>query len=142
MIFIGIDPGRNTGVAIWDGPRQQFNKLTTLDFWGVIELIDRYKKVGTDYFKIVIENPGLNKPTFARKGESVKLAMNRSQKVGRNKEQAYLIIGYCKLHKIDFTEVRPTQTKWNADPFRRLTKYRGSTNEHNRDAARLVWKLK
>ena len=37
--------------------------------------------------------------------------------------------------------VDPTnnRTKLNAEQFKRITKYQGQTNEHNRDAAMLVY---
>lgn len=142
MIYIGIDAGRKTGVALWDAARQKFNRVSTLDFWGLINLLDQYREIGTDFFRVVIENPNLNKPTFARKGETRQMGMKRSQDVGRNKEQSFLIMEYCKNHKIPFTDIRPTQTKWSSETFKRLTGYTGRTNEHTRDAARLVWKLK
>jgi len=36
-IYIGIDAGKKTGVAVWD--REKFISIQTTDFWGAIDII-------------------------------------------------------------------------------------------------------
>jgi len=129
----------------------KFQRLATLDFWECIALLalirNKRKKAlesgrGNQYeYKIIIEDPGLNKPTFVPPGMSYPIALKKAQDVGRNKENAFLIIEYCKRNQIPFATLRPSAPKWKAKAFKKLTGYQGTTNEHNRDAARLVWKL-
>ncbi len=149
MIYIGIDPGRQTGIAEWNPHEQRFEDhgFHTVDFWGAIKFINDYIRAGCA-FKVVLENPNLNRPVFFPKPkpgqkpipEPVKL--KKAQDVGRNKEDAYLIQQYCELKGIECVEIRPATEKWNHKTFINLTKLSvKTTNEHVRDAARLVWKL-
>lgn len=147
MIYIGIDPGRQTGVAEWNPQQKKFEALSTTDFWGCIKLINDYIRGGC-VFKVILENPNLNRPVFFPTpkpgerplGEPVKL--KKAQDVGRNKEDAYLIQQYCEIKNIDCVEVKPTGSKWSHKTFINLTKLKvKKSNEHVRDAARLVWGL-
>jgi hypothetical protein len=162
--YLGIDPGRSTGICIYDPKRQGSNKIVQvklLDFWATIELIDNFKQymakpvevhstvIPFDYddreieFEVVIEDPQLNKPIFFPKNNTLPegVRMDKAQKVGRNKENAYLLIEYMQRKKIKFRQVQPKSSKWSENDLRIYTKYTGSTNEHNRDAIRLVWGL-
>jgi len=144
MKFIGIDCGRQTGWAEWEDRLDRFTKLETYDFWGAIDelsLVAAFNKLNDYETKVIIEDPGLNKPTFVPKGMPRNVALKKAQDVGRNKENAFLIIKYCEKYQIPFATLRPSAPKWNAETFKNLTKHQGRTNEHNRDAARLVWKL-
>lgn len=158
-LLIGVDPGRKTGIAIWNRAKKKYESLETTDFWGAANRILELNKKHEKMIQVVIENPGLNKPTFALPHEKEKIdtgiikrdytavysqmrmISKRSQDIGRNKENAYLLIELCRYRKIDCKEVRPVQKKWNAETFKRLTGYKERTNEHNRDAARLVFQL-
>lgn len=163
--YLGIDPGRNTGICIYNPKLKgtaRIVKVDTTDFWGVIDLIENFKKIVTrpavihetaipfDYqdeneieLEVVIEDPNVNKPIFFPKGkvlpESVK--MDKAQKVGRNKENAWLLMVYMERRKIKFRTMKPKQSKWSENDLKIYTKYTGSTNEHNRDAIRMVWGL-
>lgn len=154
---IGIDPGRNTGVAVWSKTERKLVKLITLDFWSVIDFLDTFVSsmqaqdwgalgihvpfMDVDY-EVVMEDPQLNETTFAR-GVEPKLMLKVAQDVGRNKEQAFLLIEWMKKRKIQFRTIQPKNRqrgggKWTADYFRKMTGWQGSSNEHTRDAARFV----
>lgn len=130
---IGVDPGKKTGVAIWDKKEKRIIGLTTTDFWGIIYTI----KYQTEPITVVIENPNLNKPTFDR-GANAKANTRISQNVGSNKREAELIIDYCKRNSVPCIEVRPNKAKWSQKEFEQVTGLKTRTNEHVRDAARLV----
>ena len=143
MIYIGIDPGRNTGIAEWNPHEKKFEGFTTTDFWGCIKLLGNYIR-GNCEFMVILENPNLNRPVFFPK--NIKLnepqKLKKAQDVGRNKENAYLIQEFCKVKGIKCIEVRPTMKKWTNDTFMNLSKLGlKQSNEHIRDAARLVWGL-
>lgn len=162
MIYLGIDCGRHTAIVKWDPQLRKFTDMETTDFWGGINYLMAQRKMAATYkykLSVVIEDPNINKPVFTppdldpvkllrskpRKFDEAKSAflrsMNIAQKVGRNKESAYLTIDFLKRKEIDFMTSRPIAPKWDAQEFKRLTGYEGRTNEHVRDAARLVWKL-
>ena len=62
-----------------------------------------------------------------------------AQNVGMNKKEADLLIKYCKKENIPYKAVKPTKSKVDAKYFKTLTKFQGSTNQHQRDAAMLVY---
>ena len=143
MIYIGIDPGRKTGIAVWSANEKKFLSLMTTDFWGCIKLISNYL-LSEFELTVVLENPNLNRPVFFPKAEkfSQLTKLKKAQDVGRNKEDAFLIQKYCESREIRCIEVRPTMSKWTHETFINLTKADlKRSNEHVRDAARLIWGL-
>lgn len=134
--YIGIDPGRNTGICIYSIKTKTIINLELRDFWGAVQIIDQLSNDAV----FIIEDPQLNKPVFNR-GLKVNSNLKVAQDVGRNKEQAYLLIEYMKMKNITFKQVRPSVEKWDHKYFVKLTKWQGTSNEHVRDAARLVWGL-
>ena len=140
MIYIGIDPGRNTGIAVWDSKSRSYVELKTGDFWDCMATIKKYWK-SPNPFRIVVENPNLNQPVWAGgTGLGMKQKLKIAQDVGRNKEDAYLIITWCERQGVDCTQMQPRDKKWNHKEFIQVTKLPlKRSNEHLRDAARLVF---
>lgn len=138
-LYIGIDPGRETGVAYWSTEQKKV-ELETMSFWDIIAEINRRFNDWED-IHVRIEDPNRNRPTFGKlKGGAL---ARKSQDVGRNKEHAYLIIQYCERHNIPYTAIQPTQKKWDHETFNNILKgINGQTftrtNPHQRDAARFV----
>lgn len=162
--FVGIDPGRNTGICVYDPKRkgpERIVRIMTFGFWDTIEFLENFEKrmelpvshhdtaIPFDFedneitFEVIIEDPQLNAPTFFSKKKVIPEAikLSKAQDVGRNKECAYLMIDYMTRKKIKFRQIKPKNSKWSDDDVRLYTKYLGSTNEHNRDAIRFVWGL-
>ena len=161
--LIGIDPGRSTGICVYDPKRNGSDRivfLETKDFWGTIDFLDNIKKIllpddmfATDAdreidFEVIIEDPQLNSPLFVQKSKGLNAAVlsNMSQKIGRNKEQAFLLMEYMTRKKIQFRQRKPMNRKhgggkWDQKTFVFYTGYNQPTNEHARDAVKLVWGL-
>ena len=139
-IYIGIDPGTHTGMAMWYKKAKTLEILTT-DFWGCIDKIDMLRKLGID-IECIIEDPGLNKGMHWHKHNhkgSFALANDIAQKVGGNKREARLLIEYCIKEVIRYVGVKPTSSKWNDGYFKSVTGYEGRSSQHARDAAKLVY---
>lgn len=140
-IYIGIDPGVNTGVAVWIPDAKRFTLLATKQFWDAIEIIRESNSRPGVVLSVVIEDPSKNKPTFLR--NTTDRGMNRiSRNVGANCRDARLIVEYCNRNGINVEAVRPskkTMTKLDADTFCKLTGWTGTCSQHSRDAAMLVW---
>ena len=66
-----------------------------------------------------------------------KLARN----VGRVDRETQLWVEYLARRGYRVLLVEPSrgQEKWDAATLKRITRYQGRTNQHGRDAARLVW---
>ena len=56
MKFIGIDPGRKTGFAVWDSESACFEEVMTTTFWEASEILEETVPIYT----VVIEDPSLN----------------------------------------------------------------------------------
>lgn len=136
--YIGIDPGKHTGVAVWDRQGRYFTDVITLDFFGALNFLKHYNPT---YTQIVIEDATQNKPTFRRKGQRVGVADRMAQNVGSVKRDTQLLIEWCERHGFTVRKVKPDQSKLNAAAFKRTTKYIGRTSQHARDAAMLVYDL-
>ena len=148
-IFIGIDAGQKTGVAVWD--RKQFVSIETTDFWGAIGVIAGWLDSDNDII-VVVEDPSQNKPVFKivavygfTKGNhqsKLAAAAKVAQSVGGVKRESELIIEYCIQNNIKVIPVKPTKksmTKLSKEAFEKITGYSGRTSEHGRDSAMLIY---
>lgn len=140
MIAVGIDPGKNTGVAVWDCKEEKFLLLETMSFWTTfttvtVDLWPKHEKL-----LAIVEDPRGNNPVFNR-GHKGKRNLKIAQNVGMNKKEAGLLIEGFRRSGIPTRGVVPKQSKINAAQFKQMTGYQGRTNEHKRDAGRLVYKM-
>lgn len=147
-IIIGIDPGQNTGFAVWDATGEKFISLLTLSFWEAIGLLQEAKSredIGMSKLEVIIEDVTQNKPIFMKgnRGKSgVKGFAKIASNVGMNKRDAQLLISWCELNNVKVTKVRPTKksaTKLDQETFAKITKYTLRTSQHARDAAMLCF---
>lgn len=137
-IRIGIDPGtEKSGIAIMEGG--QYKKLAMWTFMELHDYIDY-----SEWTVIVsIENVMALKPTWQR-NVSKKQMLKISQNVGMVKGTFYQIIKMLEYYNCTYEAVRPLQglakqTKHNPELFKKLTGWAGSSNEHTRDAAMLLY---
>lgn len=136
-VKIGIDGGTKTGVAIIGEDNQLM--LLTLNFWTTYELI--IKQHAPEDVAIYIEDPSKNKPVFHRK-TGPKRRLKIAQNVGGVKRETELLIEGLSREGYLVIPVRPKHSKWSHDLFCKVTGWpiNESTNEHQRDAARLILK--
>jgi len=131
MIKFGIDPGKTTGVAIlFNG---KIESLITTDFWGAYQLAISYSKD----IEIHIEDTN-DLPVFRHaKNQAIKGAMGRS--VGSVCREASLLAeGFRRLGYAVICHGNKSSSKLDDETFRRITGWKGRTNQHVRDAACLV----
>ena len=133
---IGIDPGRNTAIAVYNRNTGKIELLKTTDFWGAYDIILR------DYLpdfvhKLVIERPSSNSvwhKMASRRGAIEKTAQN----VGSVLREADLLIKRMRDLGYNVVVVDPLG-KVNAERFRKITGYELRTNQHERDAGMMVF---
>lgn len=133
---IGIDPGQHTGVATWDLEAQGFADLRTADFWGAYEYV-----CGTfdpACAVVVVEDPALNRPVWHYDAEGARRRERVARNVGMNQRDAALLMDGLRRRGYRVIAVRPQAAKWDAVTFARMLRRRVRTNQHERDAARLV----
>jgi len=143
-IWIGIDPGEHTGIAIYS--KADGLKLQTLTFWKTIDFLSQYilPRMGkeADFF-VVIETPQYNNFMYGRNVDSRKVAeaLRIARNVGMNQGDAKRLTQFLKIHNIPVEEFTPgpRDQKWPAPYFKHLTGIEtAQTAEHVRDAARFI----
>jgi len=77
-----------------------------------------------------------------KKELALRILLRRAQNIGMNKQIAKTLMEYMESKGIDYAPFRPYMKKMDAEQFKSYTKWGGRTNQHNRDAARLVYGLK
>lgn len=130
--FIGIDAGTHTGVAIWDKQEKRFVKIVTTSILKAIDIVRKYNI--EDEVQVRIED-ARKRNWFGNAGRE------RLQGAGSVKRDCAIWEEFLNDEKIPYMLIAPknNSTKMSADSFSRLTGYSGRTNEHNRDAAMLVF---
>lgn len=134
--IVGIDGGAHTGFAIWDTREKEFTDILTVSFWEAYDLSLKFFKHETAF---IIEDPGVNKPTFHRNKMKRKVLDRKAQNVGGVKRETKLLgegierAGYFVLY------VPPSSRKLEHAEFRVTTGYQKRTSQHARDAAMLVF---
>lgn len=144
-VWIGIDPGENNGVAIYD--KQNGLRWFTLNFWQLVDYIQNkvvpaYKKEMTIIPHFIVEDPGLNTFIYQQKinNKNAKEALRIARNVGMNQGDAKRIIELIKAHQLIVDTVRPMgdSQKWSAEYFNSIIGQKLTTNQHVRDAAKLI----
>lgn len=145
-IYIGIDTGTHTGVAVWNG--NQFAMLETMPIHKAMEIVSTYvqtAKLGGGEVVVRVEDPR-QRTWFGTERMSREQERKKLQGVGSVKRDASIwddfLSDLCKTKaNISYEMVAPKRnvTKLTSESFKAITKWQGRTNEHNRDAAMLVF---
>jgi hypothetical protein len=137
--ILGIDAGKQTGLAVWRRSARSLVALETLDFWTAYDFIR--ENYPPDSAEVVIEVPNAKRHLYARlDGEGAGRGRERmAANVGSNRREAELLAERLEYHFYKVTRVPPVAAKkWTHQEFVKFTKWPGRSNEHQRDAARLV----
>lgn len=137
MIYVGIDTGTNTGLAVWDSSAKKLLCCETLKLhmalWKVKDLYDTYGQI-----VVFFEDARLRKwipqdPSFSR-------MKGRLQGAGSVKRDSSIWEDFCKDLGVEYHAIAPKNnlTKASEEFFKAVTKWEGRTSEHARDAAFLV----
>ena len=136
---IGIDPGKNTGFAVFDKKLGKMAVVKSADFWGVFGMVQTYPVNST---KVVIEVANTLKVWSEGKSgislSKIKTASKVGANVGGVRREAQLMSEGLKRLGYMVKEVHP-RGKVDADKFKRVTGYTGRTNEHSRDAGMMAF---
>ena len=127
--LIGVDIGVNTGIALAVG-----GKLKEVFSTTILEAMD-YVRSHKPNVKLYIEDARKLKWGGYNKGNTQRL-----QGAGSVKRDAQIWEEFAIREGIDYLLIDPrsNRKKLNAEQFKKLTGYEGSTNEHGRDAGMLV----
>lgn len=134
MIYIGIDPGTNTGFA-----KSIAGRLYEVKTYSIVQAMEavahtaKWAKSNDKRLVVYIED--------ARKRKWVTGGREKLQGVGSIKRDCGIWEEFCVHHDIQFELVAPknNKTKLDAEAFKRLTGWTHRTSEHARDAVMLIW---
>ena len=140
MIYIGIDTGVHTGIAVWDSERKEFVMVDTLKIHEALQIVSSYA------YKDI---PLCVRFEDARQRKWIPMSKNMTAELGRAQGAGY-VKAHCQIwedfltdSRIPFEAIAPRRnvTKLSAEQFERITGYKGRTSGHARDAAMLVYGL-
>lgn len=138
--YIGIDPGVNTGYALWSAHQKRFCYISS---GTITEVMDWVKW-------LVSETTKNNVTLFVRVEDARKRKwfgpsknpFSKLQGAGSVKRDCKMWEDFLTEQGIPFEMVDPKDmkgmTKVNAETFNKMTKWDKPTNEHSRDSAMLV----
>lgn len=135
MIFIGIDTGTHTGVAVWDSEEKQFLDIKTLMLHQALQLVITMCQIWKRENVMVLFEDARQRKWFGREADEKRMG------AGYVKRDATIWEEFCTDYEIPFRALPPAKggTKLNPDYFKALTGWKGRTSEHARDAAMIVF---
>lgn len=143
MIHIGIDTGTHTGIAVWDSRSQCFRAIEDVAIHKAMEIVAQYKGIAESEgvrLYVRVEDPR-QRTWFGTENMTREEERKKLQGVGSVKRDAAIWEAYLTDLGVWFEMVAPkcNLTKIKHETFVNITKWKGRTNEHKRDAAMLVF---
>ena len=137
MIYIGIDPGTHTGVAIWDSKAQVFIELTTIPIHQALLKVKRLYAESRELSNICVVFEDARQRTWFGKDKNTNAKL---QGAGSIKRDCRIWEDFCKDYQIPFLKIPPIKggTKLSEAYFKTISGWKGRTSNHARDAAMLV----
>lgn len=138
MIYIGIDPGTHTGVAIWDNKQQEFVELATIPIHQALLKVKNYYNDNKGLSNICVVFEDARQRTWFGKDKNTNAKL---QGAGSIKRDCSIWEDFLTDYEIPFRAVPPQKgcTKWDDKYFKMVTGWKGKTSNHSRDAAILVF---
>lgn len=135
MIYIGIDPGTHTGVAVWDSKEGRFLSLETMPIHIALTRVLAIAERHRDDVQVIFEDARLR--TWFGKGN----VSAKAQGAGSVKRDCSIWEDFLIDSGIPFVTTKPGNVATKVTPswFRKLTGWEGRCSEHARDAAMLVF---
>lgn len=135
MIFIGIDTGTHTGVAVWDSEERQFLEIKTMMLHQALQLVITMCQVWKRENVMVLFEDARQRKWYGEKSDA------KQQGAGSVKRDASIWEEFCTDYRIAFRALPPAvgATKMKPEVFKALTGWNGRTSDHARDAAMIVF---
>lgn len=136
MIWFGIDPGVNTGLAL-----VQDGQLKVVETVTIVQAMGRVLAAFNTCQPITVVFEDARQRQWLPRERNASEYRGKLMGAGSIKRDCEIWEEFCKQYDIKCIAVRPRpgMTKWNAETFARVTGYKGRTSNHARDAALLVF---
>lgn len=143
-LYIGIDTGRETGLAVWDPDLGQFTELRTLGAYAAMKEVLSVRREANGAGRgivLVFEDARLRK--WIPRERSVREMKGRAMGAGSVKRDGSIWEEFCQVEEIPYFNQGPRagMTKWSEQFFKAITGWQGRSSKHSRDAAVLVFQL-
>lgn len=134
MLMVGVDPGTTTGVAVWNCDEKRLVAVTSFTILAAVSFVESL--LPDHAITLYVEDPNTWKPFGHGYGAAARL-----QGAGSIKRDFAIWMEFAKDHGLNVIRMRlqGTMKKVPADQFKLMTGWKGTTNEHARDAAMLVF---
>lgn len=138
-LYIGIDPGTHTGVAVWNHTDRRLECVCTTTITQAMDFVrdqagrvDLYDGV---FEAVVFMEDARKRNWFGNAGRG------KLQGAGSIKRDCAIWETFCEELGIECRKIAPKNnyTKLSPEQFKVLTGWSGRTSEHSRDAAMLVF---
>ena len=138
MRIIGIDPGMNTGIAIYEDG--YLEELQTIE---PIELDLLFTAYAHEPLFICFEDSRLQSHVWLP-SQTKGVAANIARKIGMVDAWCYYIERLCEKNNVAYFRVSPKAkgTKVDAELFAKLTGWTERSNQHERDAAMAAYQFR
>ena len=135
MRVIGIDPGVNTGMAVYEDG--ELHLLQTIEPHQIAWYLSQYQ---VEPLFVVFEDSRLQSHIWVP-SQSKGIAANIARKVGMVDAWCYLIERVCDEYDIAYMRISPKAKggKVDAELFKKITRWDKRSNQHERDAAMVAW---
>lgn len=135
MKYIGIDPGKKTGFAVWDHDAKYLAEVDTMSITQAMEKVRMMADIlGRENIRLYIEDARQRK-WYGRTGRK------RLKGAGSICQDSTIWDDFCRDLGVEYVMVAPrcNTTKLNDRQFRAITGWQKRASVHARDAACLVF---
>ena len=131
-LYIGIDAGTHTGIAVWD---RTDRRLVSVETMTITKAMDVVRGLAESADIVVYLEDARKRNWFGCAGRE------KLQGAGSVKRDCSIWETFCEEVGIECRKIAPKNnyTKLTAQQFKALTNWAGRTSEHSRDAACLVF---
>lgn len=136
-IYIGVDVGVSTGLAVWskESGKGCFTSIETLAIHQAFERVKHYYTLYRDFGVVVVVEDARKRKFF--RGEDMAA---KQQGAGSVKRDSSIWEAFLEDLGVDYDLVMPRNTKMMDErTFKLVTKWPHRTSNHARDAAMLVF---
>ncbi|MBW1672098.1 MAG: hypothetical protein JRJ45_00380 [Deltaproteobacteria bacterium] len=138
---VGIDPGKDTGFAVFSIALREFVHISTMNFWSVHEAMLQMDQSVWPIQEVIIEVPDTKHVWQSSKG-GTSAVQRTSVNVGSVLREAALLATGIEKMGYKVTRVNP-RGKIAQAKFKQLTGWEGRRmNQHERDAAMMCYRWK
>jgi hypothetical protein len=139
-LVIGLDPGDQTGFALWSRYTKKLEEVRTLKIHKAQDAVRMlYQRANRSRILVRMEDARLRQ--YLPKEKNNAEYRGKLMGAGSIKRDCTIWEDFLKDERVDLDPVAPAahKTKWTAEYFVTVTGWSGRTSEHARDAAVLVF---